>query len=225
LFFFWPRLQCERHALSNKGEDLESAIVHLTKSILLPPLSWLQYGPVILSALFHLARALLLRSEVTKQPEDVITATKFLFHLRDQPHEIPIIPRHQVTESLVETLTKQVELGAGDMMQNIREIAILSRELLTVETSDIDTTRLIHFIWEVVSKIHIGVPEQPLDELIECLRAAMKRRPDLLEGHITLAKCLVYRYYMTGVDDDYDEAASILDEIITSGNSQDNTVA
>jgi CHAT domain-containing protein len=166
-----------------------------------------------------------LRSEVTKQPEDVITATKFLFHLQDQPHEISIIPRHQVTESLVETLAFQVELEAGDMMQNIREIAIFSLELLTLETSDIDTTRLIHFIWKVVSKIHIGVPEQPLDELIECLRAAMKRRPDLLEGRISLAKCLVFRYYMTGVDNDYDEAASILDEIITSGNSQDEFVA
>jgi hypothetical protein len=176
--------------------------------------------------LFHLARALLLRSEVTKQPEDVITATKFLFHLRDQPHEIPIIPRHQVTESLVETLTMQVELKAGNMMQNIREIAILSRELLIVEASDTDTTRLIDLIWEVVQfKIHLGVPDQPLDELIECLRAAMKHQPDMPQVPVAFAKCLVYRYYMTSVDDDYDEAMPILDKITTSGNSQDKTEA
>jgi hypothetical protein len=64
----------------------------------------------------------------------------------------PVIPRHQVTELLVRTLALQVELEAGNVMQNIREIAILSRELLTVETSDIDTTHLILLICEVVSQ-------------------------------------------------------------------------
>jgi CHAT domain-containing protein len=218
--------QLERHTLSNQRDDLDSAIVHFTESILQPPLSWLQHArqraSLILVALFYLARALLLRSKVTKQPEDVISATKFLFHLRDQPHEIPAIPRHRVTESLVDTLTLQVELEAGNMMQTIREIAILSCELFTVETSDIDTTRLFNVILKVaLFKIHLGVPDQPLDELIECLRAAMNRRPDLPYGRLAFAKSLASRYYMTGVDDDYEEAMSILDKIITSGNSQD----
>jgi hypothetical protein len=176
--------------------------------------------------LFHLARALLLRSEVTKQPEDVISATSFLFHLRDQPHEIPIITRHLVTEFLVDTLALQVEVEVGNVMQNIREIAILSHELLTMETSDIDTTHLIDLIWEVVrSKIDLGAPDQPLDELIECLRAATKRRPDLPEGRAAFAQSLVSRYYITGANDDYQEAMSILDEIITFENSQDKYVA
>ena len=151
--FLLAVMQLRRHTLSNQREDLDSVIVHLTESILLPTLSWLQHarehGPLILNALFYLARALLLRSEVTKQPEDIISATKFLFHLRDQPHEIPIIPRHQVTDLLVQTLALQVKLETRNVMQNIGDIAILSRELLTLEASDIDTTGLIDFIWKV----------------------------------------------------------------------------
>jgi hypothetical protein len=218
--------QFRRHTLSNQREDLDSAIVHLTESILLPTLSWLQYGSFILDALFYLASVLLLRSEVTKQPEDVISAAKFLFHLRDQPHGITLAPRHQVTELLVETLALQVELVAGNVMQNIREMAVLSHELLIMETSDIDTTRLLDLVSEVVrSNINPGVPDQPLDELIECLRAAMKCRPDLPQVPATFAKSLVFRYRMTYVNDDYEEAMSILDEMATSGNSQDKSVA
>jgi hypothetical protein len=163
---------------------------------------------------------------VTKQHEDVVSATKFLFHLRHQPHEIPTIPRHRVTELFVHTLALQVGLDAGNVMQNIRVMAVLSRELLTIETSDIDTTCLINFIWEVVaSKIELGVPDQPLDELIECLRVAIRRRPDLHHGRAAFTKSLACRYYMTCVDADYEEAMSILDEIATSGYSQDKSVA
>ena len=216
----------ERFEVSNQRDDLDSAIVHLTKSVLLPPVSWLQNGPNIFDTLFHLARALHLRSEVSKQPEDVITATKFLFHLREQPHEIPIAPRHQVTHLLVEALALQVELEAGNVVQNIREIAVLSREFLTVETSDIDTTRLIDIIWKVMlSKIQPGVPDQPLDEVIECLRVAMKRGPDPPQVRAAFAMSLVCRYVMTSLNDDYEEAVSTLDEITNSGNSQDEFVA
>jgi hypothetical protein len=176
--------------------------------------------------LFLLAYSLFFRSKLSQRPEDAITAAKFFCHLRDQPHEIPTITRHRVTELLVQTLALQVELEAGNVMQNIREIAILSRELLAVEASGIDTTRLIDFIWEIMqSRIHLGVPDQPLDELIECMRAATKRRPDLLQGRAAFAMSLISRYYMTSVDDDYEEAMSILDEMTTSGNSQDKTVA
>jgi hypothetical protein len=167
-----------------------------------------------------------LRSVVSKQPEDAICAATYLFHLRDQPHEIPTISRHQVTELLVETLALRVKLESGNVMQNIREIAILSRELF--ETSDVDATHLIRLIHEVVwPKMGSSDWDQPLDELIECMRAARKHRPDLLEGRIIFAVSLVCRYITTYMDDDYEEAAPILDEIITHsspGNSQDESV-
>ena len=216
-----------RYSLSNEREDLDKQIVHLTELILLSPLSWPQHGPNILSALFTLARALIFRSDVSKQPEDVVCATNYLSHLRDQPHEIPSIPHYRVTAMLVDALALQVELEAGNAMQNIREMAVLSRELL--ETSDVDATHLIIIIYAVViSKIYPDVSDQPLDELIEFSRVARKRRPDLLEGRITFAMSLVLRYRMTSANDDYKEAAFILDEIIayrSPGNSHDESVA
>ena len=226
LVFKLAMTQLERYELSKQRDDLDSAIVNLTKSILLPPLSWLPIGPQTFHALFCLASVLFMRSVVSNQPEDVISATKFLFLLRNQPLEIPTISRHLVTEVLVRTLGLQVELEAGSAMQNIREIAILSRELLTVETSDIDTTRLIDLIWKVaVLKIRPNAPDQPLDELIECLRVAMKRRPDLPQARTTFSLSLMCRYVRTSRDDDYEEAMSILDELTTSGNSRDKSVA
>ena len=221
----------DRHTLSHQREDLDKAIVHLTESILLSPLSRLNRGRIVLPFLFLLARTLLLRSTVSKQPGDAICATKYLSHLRDQPHEILSIPRQQVTALLVNALALQVEMEAGNAMQNIRDMAVFSRELL--ETSDIDATHFIVLIYAAVkSKVRAGAAagalKQPLDELIEFSRVAKKRRPDLLEGHWTFAKSLIGRYRMTGVNDDYEEAVSSLEEIVAyrpPGNFQDESVA
>jgi hypothetical protein len=49
----------------------------------------------------------------------------------------------------------------------------------------------------------------------------MKRRPDLPESRAAFAASLGFRYRITNVDDDYEEAMSILDEMATSGDSQD----
>ena len=213
-----------RYGQLNQKEDLDKEVVLLTELILLLPFS---LHPIILANLFLLARELFCRSKAFKQPEDAICATKFLSHLRGQPHEILSVPRYQVTALLVNALALQVELEAGNAMQNIREMAVLSRELL--EASDPVDDHFIILIYAVVrSKITPAVQGQPLDELIEFSRAARKLRPDLLEGHMTLARSLVCRYIMTFVNRDYEEAISILDQIIahgSPGNSQDGSVA
>ena len=214
--------------LSIQRDDLDKAIFHFTKSILL---SSTQQGPTVLQALFSLSHSLFLRSNTCNQPDDAIYATKYLFHLRDQPHAIPDVPRHYVTGWLVEALALKVKWESGNVMQDIREMAVLSRELFTSEMLDVDgATRLINLIHDEVveSKINPRVPDQPLDELIECLRAARKHKPKLLGGRFPLAVSLGFRYAMTCVNDDFEESASILDEIIANnlpGNSQDESVA
>ena len=225
--------QYELYELSNEKKDLDNITLHFTESILHPLHSWSQHGgSIILQGLYYLACAFATRAAVYEQLEDAIYATKYLFHLRNQPHPIPDIPRYKVTAFLVRSLLSQVKLKAGNVMQNIREIAVLSRELFDLNTSesdDVDTRGLILLLYGVViSDIDIGVPDQPLDELIECLRAARKHRPDLLEGRFALAISLITRYGMTYVNDDYEEAASILDEIIADtslGDPQDKFLA
>ena len=163
---------------------------------------------------------------MSNQPEDAIYAAKYLRHLRDQPHQAFGFPRHRVAKLLLDALAFQVESKAGNVMQNVGEMAVLCRELLT---SDVDITRPILLIYEKVrSRIRPWVPDQPLDQLIECLRAVKKHKPHLREARFALAFCLGIRYCMTFVNDDYEEAASVFDEILTfssPGDSEDIFVA
>ncbi len=68
----------------------------------------------------------------------------------------------------------------------------------------------------VLSKKRPWVPDQTLDQVIEYLRVARKHKPDLHKARFALAHFLSRRYCMTLVNDDYEEAASVLDEIITA---------
>ena len=142
-----------RYIQLNQKEDLDKEIDHLTELILLSPLSLLQRGQNILAALFHLAYALFLRSNVSKQREDAICATRCFCHLRDQPHEIPGIPRRQVTALLVDAVALQVMLEAGNSsMADPGEFMIpsgsrpfrarLVRSVLTGYLQDLSTTSI-----------------------------------------------------------------------------------
>ncbi|KAH9162081.1 hypothetical protein EDB89DRAFT_670304 [Lactarius sanguifluus] len=163
----------ERHMLSNQIKDLETSILHLTESLLFPLRSWLEHGPEILDALFFLALALIKRSEVSKRPEDAIHAAKYLRYLRDQPHQTFGISRYEVTTFLVHSLVIQVISEAGNVMRNIGEMAGLCHELLTSDMSHIYTTHAVTlFVTVVLFKFRPWEPDQPLDQVIECLRVA-----------------------------------------------------
>lgn len=69
------------------------------------------------------------------------------------------------------------------------------------------------------------VPDQPLDQVIEWMRTLRKHTTDLHVASLALAYSLGCRYCLTYVNDNYEQAASIMDEITTfsfSGDSQDN---
>jgi hypothetical protein len=207
----------ERHMLLNQREDLHKSITHLTESILLPPRSLLEHGPIILQALFLLATALHQRSTLSNLPEDAIYAAKYLRHLRDQPQTASVLPRHEVTTALVHVLAFLVELGASNVVQDVEEMAVLCHGLLTSDASDDFTTRSISvFTRAVASKFHPSVPDQPLDQVIECLRLARMRKPELRAVHLIFATLLSRRFLMTYVNNDYEEAVPILDEMIAS---------
>ena len=114
-------------------------------------------------------------------------------------------------------------------MQDIVEMAALCGELFALDMLDDDITHSItRFALIVRSKIRLRVPDQPLDQLIECLGAARKHKPGLGEARFSLALCLSCRYCMTFMNEDYEEAASVFDEIITShspGDGQEKFVA
>ena len=222
-------MRLDRYALSNEVDDLNTAIFHLTELILLPPRSWLEHGPIILEDLLLLASALFSRSNVSEQPQDAICAAKYLRYLLDQPHDAFGVPRRLVTTMLVEALAFQVKLQAGNVMNNIREMAILCREILISDVSNADTAPSITLFAKAGSSIiRPWVPDMPLNQVIESLRLARMHNPELRDVRFALAHSIAIRYCMTFVNDYYVEAASMLDKIITSsspGDSQDGFVA
>ncbi|KAH9037579.1 CHAT domain-containing protein [Lactarius hengduanensis] len=200
-----------RYMQSNQREDLDKAILHLTESMLLPP------------TLFLLALAFVKRLSESKQPEDAIHAAKYLRHLRDQPQAAFACPRHAVATLLLYVLEFQVESEASNVVQNIEEMATLCHELLTSDASEDDTTHSVTLISGLIlSKVRLWLPHRPLDKVIKCLRVARVQKPDLRQAHFALAVSLGIHYYMTFVDEDYEKAASVLDEIITSDPRGDN---
>ncbi|KAI9441138.1 hypothetical protein BJY52DRAFT_1217028 [Lactarius psammicola] len=217
-----------RYGLSNEVDDVNKAILHLTESILLPSHSWLEHGPLVLRAFLVLALALFVRSVESKLPEDAIYAAKYLRHLRDQLHAALESLRHPVASLLVDVLGSQVELEAGNVLQNIEEMAVLCHELLTSDPSSDETTLSVTTLSNVVqSKLPLFIQGQPMDQLIECLRLARMRKPELRDARLALAVVLTCRYSKTYANDNY-EAVSALDEIIASGSpgdSQDEVVA
>ncbi|KAH9034027.1 CHAT domain-containing protein [Lactarius deliciosus] len=199
-----------RYKLSHQKDDLDKTILHLTESVLLQPWSLPGPNPSILLIFLNLAVALYLRSNDSSSPKMPLT----------QPN----------TFAIFETSLLKLNLEAGNVMQEIGEMAVLCHELLTSESdaSEDETTHAATLIYEVViSKIRIGAPDQPLDPVIECLRVARTHKPDLRGVGFALALSLAVRYFMTFMNDDYEEAASVMDEMAASSppeESQDEIV-
>ncbi|KAH9057680.1 CHAT domain-containing protein [Lactarius vividus] len=218
-----------RYMQSNQKEDLDKSIFHWTELIRFAPYSLLEYKSLIFPAFLILANALLKRSMVSNQPEDAIFAIKYLRHLRGQPHATLGFPRHAVTTLLMHALAFMVKLKDSNVVQNIEEMTVLFHELLTSDASEHDITHCSTLLaGNYFFYSHLWTLDQPLTQVIECLRLAKmhKAAPRVVQSN--LAFCLCVRYTMTNVNDDYEKAASIVDELIASsspGDLQDERVA
>ncbi|KAH9037574.1 CHAT domain-containing protein [Lactarius hengduanensis] len=73
-----------------------------------------------------------------------------------------------------------------------------------------------------LSKITQWAPDPPSDQVIECLRLAREHRPDVHVARFSLAWSLICRYNITLVNDDYEEAVSVSDELIASSSAGDD---
>jgi hypothetical protein len=217
-----------RYRMSGQEGDLDKAIFHLTQVIFIPPL-WPNddHRKTILQASSILTFALMMRLEVCKLPDDAISVAKTLRRLRDQQARQSFgLPRHPITALLVWALARQVDLEAGNVMENIGEMAVLCHELITLDTSSDTTSASFECLFTtLVHKIHLPFPDQPLEQIIECLRAGRAHQLCTCEARIGLAIGLFIRYCKTSVNDDYEEAASILDEFVTSSPPEDTYVA
>ena len=117
---------------------------------------------------------------------------------------------------LVDVLAFQAELGAGTdiVVQNIEEMAVLCQEHLILQWMRPIVTPLAQsFSLQVVrSKItfYLWVPDQPLDQVIECLRLARTHKLELRDALLAYVSCL-YLPYDHFTDGHFEEAAPVLD--------------
>jgi CHAT domain-containing protein len=216
--------------MSGNERDLDKSILQFTQAILHPfhPVTQTKDRPNLIAAFFSLTKALLHRTHMSRPPVASNTkyCIKYFYYLRDLSLEPFGVPRDEVTAWVVCALSLQTRPGSGDMKTSLKQMTVLCRELLTsgdlTELPTLAIKALAHVI--VISPLAglESLDTQPLDQLIECLREANARLPDLHDVPDALSWCLYTRFNATNSHDDYDDAMTILDKIIASHSSADN---
>ena len=211
------QLRFARYDMSQEKEDIDKCILHFTESILLPPSS--QDTPHFVQHFFNLAFALLERADDFEQPEGVEDTIMYLRYLQRFPLDSFGVPRTIVTGSLIQALGVQVKWGAGNWTRYIKEMVVLCNELITSnKLADFPTDAFISLAEAAEEEFTRGLSIESLDEVIECLRDAVKVCPPgssrYHEVLLSLARQLRARFFKTQSLDDYEEAATLLDKIL-----------
>jgi CHAT domain-containing protein/tetratricopeptide (TPR) repeat protein len=226
---FWLALhpQLRRHKMSHDERDLDKSILQFTQYILHPfhPVS--KDGPNLIAAFFFLTATLLRRTLNSRPPvaSNIEYCIECFYYLRDLSLEAFGVPRDHVTALLVRALSLKIAPGSAraDVMTTLKQMTALCRELLTSgDLTELPVLAIKALARVVVSSPLAGLDTRPLDQLIECLREANARLPDLHFIPSAFSLCLYTRFKATKSNDDYDDAITILDKIIASHSSADN---
>ena len=203
-----------RYRFSDDSEDLNKSISHSTEAILLPFNTPMELGLHVTEVLSYLTRALLLRSQEFKQPGDVKHAITYLRYFQDRSLETYAFTSDEIKAFLVQALAIQVEMESVDPTRDIGEMATLCRELLTSGVEESLLIQTVKALADAICVARVPFGQPPPDGVIECLREARIRFPHLDAVRFTLALSLSDRFHWARTHDDYEEAMSILDEII-----------
>ena len=209
--------------MSDDEEDLDGSILHITYSIFLPFWPMIQDGPNPITSFSSLTLALLQRAFMSMQSSDLKWCIEYFHHLRDLSLEAFGIKRDGITASLMRALILQVRLGSADITTKIKEIVALCHELLSLddlETHSTDAIEAFANLFHTHYTLELARP--PLDELIQCLRAANTRLPDSHHVPLAISMCLLLRFNATRSNDDYNDAITTLDRIIATHSSADD---
>jgi hypothetical protein len=178
--------------------------------------------------LFFLVNDLLRRSEEFEQPEGIKFSIEYLCHLRRFPLDSFDIPRTVVTISLIRALRTQVRLGTRNETQDVNEMVVLCLELLSSRQSAAILVEAFNSLTEAVRiELNRGPTTQMIDEVIECLRGAVKvYSPDSQDAWhevmFALAYTLQLRFMRTHSKKDCEEAEALLEKILAPGGCPDS---
>ena len=156
-----------------------------------------------------------------EQPEGIKYSIEYLRFLRGSTLDSFDVSRNLVTTSLVQGLRIQVEAGDGDGTRDIKEMVVLCRELLTSDLSaSYPSTAFVSLNVAADAEFNRGLPIELLDEVVECLRDAVKVcPPSSYRVFVALAEQLHTRFIKTHSLDDYEEAMALLENILDPNRS------
>jgi hypothetical protein len=201
-----------------KNEEFDSVVLHLTEAILLPLHPPFKPPKDFPRCLFILAKALFIRFEHMREPEDLRYSIGYFRHLRnlDLPLETLGLPLGDVIMSLVAALGAHLQLEPESATQTIGEMVTLCRDLLN---SDISGDRLadsIAVLSDAVDSASRGSSiVEILDRVVDYMREAINMcPPGCWKASITLAIMLTHRFLRKKSLGDFQEAMAILDDII-----------
>jgi len=199
-----------RYGLTNENEDLEESISHSVEAILSfdPQIG---HNSDVVTAFVSLAASLLRRSHKLKRPDDSKYCITYLRYLRDQSLDSTHITGGRITIAFTRALANEVQMASINPTRDIEEKAILFREFLRLDASDeILLTAAETLVWDITIKDeYVSVGQPPPDQVIECLREANVRFPDLHIVSLRLLYSLFQRFIVTHSHADYEDAMSI----------------
>lgn len=214
---YLARGRLTRYLRTGQKDDLERSILGFTEAIYLPlPLDPHPGARNIVQLFCSLSISILLRVELSSQPEDVKCCIMHLRYLYGQWHEVQNDTAFTVRRALVSALAIHVDLGLGDVYRDIEEIADLCEAPLDLDTSIESLSFLINLLVRAVKTLFEGPLERQIlsEKVLDRLRKAVIRLPDLHVVSIVLAESLLHRFYITASDDDYKEGMTIVDNLI-----------
>jgi CHAT domain-containing protein/tetratricopeptide (TPR) repeat protein len=200
------------NALSPQKGNFDKSIADLTEAVLLP----FQPSQDVVHMFFQLAIVLFLRFRNYKQPEDVKSSLIYFRFLRINFHPLEAfdIPHEHLTSYLIQALAGNLILGS--MVQDLEEMAALSRELLSSDVSMSDLTAAIEAFSEATSfTFNLEDAKPPPEQVIEVLREAEIIVPKSTVS-VALSCCLTRRFRAAHVMNDYEEAITIADKIVAA---------
>jgi len=172
---------------------------------------------------FLLASRLLNRLRLFHQPSDAQHCIEYFRYLESQPLEAFGVSSDEVKVHLLVTITRQVELGIGDVSRNVGEMTARCSDLLA---STIPRPLLKLAITTVVMANGVYSQQSPGSEFSEVLIDRLREANRRLGSHdpfVTeqLALQLTHRFGETCSLDDFKEAMALFDNIITSEPNRD----
>jgi CHAT domain-containing protein len=211
------KARLERYTLSNQQDDLEQSILSLTEAIYIPLPFDARLSDLNVVLNFNLlTHVMFLRAKNSGQPEDIRCCVIYLRYMRGQWHGPDNFPL-PITTTLVSALALKVALKFGDVDQDIEEIADLCNELLSSNISKESLTEVIaDFAGAAPAHIKgLNDGKSPSSRVVNSLRKATMRLPELHDVSFYLAMALLKCCYINPSDADYKEGMAILDKLIS----------